>query len=212
MDNTAAILHDERAAKPPLKITESGGIMEDKEIIKLYYDRDEKALREVTRKYKHYCASIAENILGNHEDAEECFNDALMKTWETIPPKNPEYLSAYLAKITRNAALDKFKASHTAKRGGSKIEAVFDEISEFLESGDNVELTAERNAVLAEIDAFLQGLPEQKRRMFVLRYSFCESVGEIAKRFGVTENYVSVNLNRTGKKLAAHLRKRGYDT
>lgn len=210
MDNTAAILPDERAAKPPLKISESGGIMEDKEIIKLYYDRDEKALHEVTRKYKHYCVSIADNILGDHADAEECFNDALMKTWETIPPKDPEYLSAHLAKITRNAALDKYKASRTEKRGGNRVEVVFEEISEFLESGDNVELTAERNAVLEELDKFLKGLPEKKRRMFVLRYSFCESVGEIAKRLGVTENYVSVNLNRIGKKIAEHLRKRGF--
>lgn len=210
MENTITTFPDERAVSRTLKLTESGGIMEDKEIVKLCYARDERGLSEASRKYKHYCVSIAENILGNREDAEECFNDALMRTWETIPPKEPEYLSAYLAKITRNAALDKYKASRTEKRGGKNVEVVFEEISEFLESGDNVELTAERNAILAEIDAFLKGLPEQKRRMFVLRYSFCESVGEIAKRFGVTENYVSVNLNRTGKKLAAHLRKRGF--
>lgn len=209
MENTISTFPNDRVENRPLKITESGGIMEDREIVKLYFDRNEQALSEASRKYKHYCTSIAENILGNHEDAEECFNDALMKTWETIPPKEPEYLSAYLAKITRNAALDKYKASHTAKRGG-KVEVVFEEISEFLEGNDNVELTAERNATLAEIDRFLKGLPEQKRRMFVLRYSFCESVGDIARRFGVTENYVSVNLNRVGKKLAAHLRKRGF--
>lgn len=210
MENTISTFPNDRVENRPLKITESGGIMEDREIVKLYFDRNEQALSAASRKYKHYCTSIAENILGNHEDAEECFNDALMKTWETIPPKDPEYLSAYLAKITRNAALDKYKASHTAKRGGSKVEVVFEEISEFLEGNDNVELTAERNATLAEIDRFLKGLSEQKRRMFVLRYSFCESVGDIARRFGVTENYVSVNLNRTGKKLAAHLRKRGF--
>lgn len=210
MDNTISAFPDDRAPNVALKITGSGGIMEDKDIVKLFFERNEQALSEASRKYKHYCTSIAENILGNHEDAEECFNDALMSTWETIPPRDPEYLSAYLAKITRNAALDKYKASHTEKRGGNRVEVVFEEISEFLESNDNVELTAERNATLAEIDRFLKGLPEQKRRMFVLRYSFCESVTEIAKRFGVTENYVSVNLNRIGKKLAAHLRKRGF--
>lgn len=210
MDNIVGVFTDDRAPNVALKITESGGIMDDKDIVKLFFGRNEQALSEASRKYKHYCTSIAENILGNHEDAEECFNDALMKTWESVPPRDPEYLSAYLAKITRNIALDKYKASRTEKRGGGKVEVVFDEISEYLEGEDNVELTAEKNILLAEIDAFLEKLPEQKRRMFVLRYSFCESVSEIAGRFGVSENYVSVNINRVGKKLAAHLRKRGY--
>lgn len=210
MDNTITAFSDDRVPSIALKITESGGIMEDKDIVKLFLERNEQALSEASRKYKYYCTSIAENILGNHEDAEECFNDALMKTWESVPPRDPEYLSAYLAKITRNIALDKYKASRTEKRGGGKVEVVFEEISEFVEGEDNIELTAEKNILLAEIDAFLQGLPERKRRMFVLRYSFCESVSEIAGRFGVSENYVSVNINRVGKKLAAHLRKRGY--
>ena len=49
--------------------------MEDKQIVQLYLNRDETAIAHTTQKYGKYCNSIARNILGNNEDAEECVND-----------------------------------------------------------------------------------------------------------------------------------------
>ena len=49
--------------------------MDDAKIVQLYFDRNEQAIPATADKYGNYCTSIAENILGNHEDAEECVND-----------------------------------------------------------------------------------------------------------------------------------------
>ena len=45
--------------------------MNDKDIIQLYLNRDQRALSATAKKYGKYCTSIAKNILGNNEDAEE---------------------------------------------------------------------------------------------------------------------------------------------
>lgn len=64
--------------------------MDDIQILQLYFDRDEKAIQETMEKYGNYCTSIARNILGNNEDAEECVSDAYLNTWNSIPPHKTE--------------------------------------------------------------------------------------------------------------------------
>ncbi len=73
--------------------------MDDSRIIELFLERDEQAIREVTEKYGAYIYKIAVNILGNHEDTEECVYESLLKTWNTIPPNRTKKLPVYLASI-----------------------------------------------------------------------------------------------------------------
>ena len=54
--------------------------MDDAKIVQMYFDRDEKAIPATADKYGNYCTSIAKNILGNHQDAEECVNDTYLNT------------------------------------------------------------------------------------------------------------------------------------
>ena len=92
--------------------------MEDGQIVALYWRRDEAALRETQRKYAALCRSVAKNILGGEEDAEECVNDALLQAWNAIPPQRPRRLGAWLARVTRNLALNRWDRDHAQKRGG----------------------------------------------------------------------------------------------
>ena len=72
--------------------------MQDREIVELYLKREEQALEKTAEKYKNYCVSIAERILGNREDAEEIWNDVLSAAWNLIPPNEPEHLIYTLEK------------------------------------------------------------------------------------------------------------------
>ena len=45
--------------------------MEDKQIIDLYFSRDEQAISETELKYHRYLTKIAYNILNNREDSRE---------------------------------------------------------------------------------------------------------------------------------------------
>ena len=83
--------------------------MDDAKIVQLYLDRDEQAIPETANRYGNYCTSIAKNILGNYEDAEECVNDTYLNTWNAIPPHRPKMLSTFLGKIVRNLAFDRYK-------------------------------------------------------------------------------------------------------
>lgn len=184
--------------------------MEDKEIIELFLQRSETAISAASEKYKSYCMKIAGNILGSRQDAEECINDTLMKAWELIPPHKPEMLSTFLGKLTRNFAINMRRRQTTEKRGGGQTAAVFEELSETISENADFEREQERKELIEEINRFLRGLPKQKRNIFICRYWYCDSVTDIAAQFGLTENNVSVTLNRVRKKLRQHLEKAGY--
>lgn len=185
--------------------------MEDSEIVALFWKRDETAINAAARKYGSYCAAIAANILHNPQDVEECLNDAYFGAWNSIPPNRPRSLCAFLGRITRNTALDKYKLLHAEKRGSGETELLLDEIGEMLSDTRSVEQQAEHRELIAAINAFLAKTPEQKRKMFISRYFLCKSVPEIAKYYGISESNVSVTLNRVRKKLKEHLEKRGFE-
>ena len=185
--------------------------MDDTEIIRLYWDRDERAIPATAQKYGHYCSSIARNILGSNEDAEECVNDTYLKAWHAMPPHRPMVLSAFLGKITRNLALNRYRHDSAGKRGGGERVVVLDEIGEMVSDKDNVEQQLDRKELLKAIDEFLDGLPEGKRKIFVCRYWYFESIPDLAHRFGMTENHVSVTLSRLRRRLNKYLSERGFE-
>ena len=168
--------------------------MEDTHIVQMYWDRNETAISESAMKYGTYCTSIAQNILQNPADAEECVNDTWLHAWNAMPPHRPSLLSTFLGKITRNLSF-----------------AGLDELEECVSGKDDIERQWEMKELIAEINQFLQKLPEEKRCMFVLRYWYVDSIGEIADRLGRSENYVSVTLNRICGKLHTHLTERGFE-
>lgn len=99
-------------------------LMEDARIIQLYWDRDEQAIPATADKYGSYCTSIAQNILGSYEEAEECVNDTYLHAWNSMPPNRPSILSTFLGKITRNLSLNRFKHNTADKRGGGELPVV----------------------------------------------------------------------------------------
>lgn len=187
-----------------------GDEVDDNQIVKLFLERQETALEEAMRKYKNYCMKIAVNILSSREDAEECVNDAFLKAWEMIPPREPEMLSSFLGKITRNLAINRFRSEQTAKRGGGEAAKAFEEMAELISDGSSLENEAETKELLREINKFLKHLSARDRDIFICRYWYCDSISELSREFSVTETNISVIINRTRKKLREHLKKRGY--
>ena len=185
--------------------------MEDKEIVNLYWERNQRAINETVSKYGGYCKSIAKNILGNNEDAEECVNDTYLNAWNSIPPHRPNTLSTYLGKITRNLSFDRFRSRNAEKRGGGEIELVLAELGECISGTDSVEQEVEKKELVRTINSFLDTLSQEKCNIFLCRYWYAFPVAEIAKRFGMTEGNVSVTLNRIRGKLRTYLIERGYD-
>lgn len=183
--------------------------MEDREIIAMFFNRSETAIEKASQKYGGLCYTVSNNILNNSEDAKECVNDTMLKAWNTIPPQKPKCLSAYLAKIARNLALDRYRFYHRKKR--DCFTEILEEAEDVFISEDLAEQEACRKELVNAINKFLGKLSDKKRRIFLGRYWFCESVGDLAKKYGSSENVISVTLSRTRKELKDYLKKEGFD-
>jgi len=185
--------------------------MDDATIVQLYLDRDEQAIPATAEKYGNYCVSIANNILGNREDAEECVNDTYLNTWNAIPPHKPERLSTFLGKIVRNLAFNRYKHTTADKRGGGELPAVLDELAGCVSGKEDVGHHYEYKEIVAAINDFLGTLPAEKRNVFVCRYWYTDSISAIAARYDKTDAAVSMTLNRLRLKLRDYLIARGYE-
>jgi len=181
--------------------------MEDKQIVALYWERSETAISETEKKYGRYCRYIAYNILYSDQDAEECVNDTYQKAWETMPPKQPELLSAYLGKITRSLAINRFHHDHAVKRSPG-MEVILDEVAEFISDSNGVDALDEIH-LRDVINSFVASLTREVRIVFVRRYWYMSSIKEIAADYGMTESKVKVMLMRTRQKFKEHLEREG---
>ncbi len=180
-------------------------MMEDKQIISLYWERNQDAITQTAEKYGNYCTAIARNILQNEEDAEECVNEVWLGAWNSIPPNRPEHLPGFLGKLTRYKAIDRLRAQNRKKRGGNAITVVLDEIAELTPSGDGPEQEILNQELVEAINRFLASLPAVERNVFIVRYWYLEDLAGIGKRFGFSYGKVHSMLHRTRNKLRQYL-------
>ena len=183
--------------------------MDDRQIIELYHERSETAISETADKYGKYCFYIAYHILYNEQDSEECVNDTYLRAWGAIPPHYPNNLSAFLGKITRNLALNRYRYYMREKRRMEQTSLVIDELQECVPAFDNTEQAVEEKLLVEVLNRFLYGLPVEKRMMFLRRYWYMSSIREIAEDYEISEGKVKMTLLRIRNKLKQTLEKEG---
>ena len=184
--------------------------MNDKQIVELYWQRNQLAIEITDRKYGPYCTAIAQNILQNEQDTKECINDTWLAAWNSMPPKKPEVLPPFLGRITRNLSFNKARYRRAQKRQNDEFALILDELAGVVSDVETTESAVDEKALIADIDHFLSSLSKTKKAIFVRRYFYCDSIQNLAKAYGFSENHISVTLSRTRKKLAAYLTERGY--
>ena len=180
--------------------------MDDSRIIQLFWDRNEDAIAETSLKYGSYCRSVAHNILGNNEDAEECVSDTWFRAWNVIPPEHPQRLGAFFAKITRNLALDRWRTAHSLKKGSGCADLCLEELRDSIAGeADPVDRLLLRDL----LNRFLRELKPETREIFLLRYWYFCTNAEIARRTGKSLAAVKISLHRTREELRNYLKKEG---
>ena len=183
--------------------------MEDNKIIDLFFQRSETAISELAAKYGRLCHKIAQNILNNVSDAEECVNDTYLGVWNSIPPNHPESLSAYVCRIARNLSIKRYQYNTASKRN-SVYDTSMEELEECIASLKDVESEIESQQLTKTIEQFLDTLNETDRILFMRRYYFSDSYADIAAQTGLTEKNVSVRLTRLRAKMKNYLTERDY--
>ena len=183
--------------------------MDDAEIVKLFFRRDEAAIAAAAERYGPRLHALARNLTGSDADAEECVNDAWLEAWNRIPPHEPgDYLFAFLAKIVRARALNLVKARSAEKRSAEFV-ALSDELSAMLRSAEDTEAAVEARELAEAVSRWLRSVSEEKRRVFVRRYWYAEPVQQIAARCGISPSKVKSLLWRGRNELAKQLEKEG---
>lgn len=185
--------------------------MDDRALIDGLTARDDAALKELQNAYGGYCRAVAYNVLGSREDAEEIVNDAMNAAWNAIPPARPTALRAYLGKLTRNLALKRVRFDGAQKRGGGEAAAVYEELDGCLTSGETAESAADADALRELLRDFVRRLSPAKRRVFLLRYWYFETVPAIARETGYSEAKVTSLLHRLREQLKRTLTEGGFD-
>ena len=184
--------------------------MEDKEIIELYWARDESAIAETSSKYGKLCFHIANNILANHEDSEECVNDTYLGLWNAIPKQRPTRFSVFTSRIARNLALKKFEYLSAAKRNPEAI-CSFEELGDCVSGKEYIENELENKWIEQTIDKFLWAQGEEKRNIFIFRYWYFESISSICRRTGFSQSKVKSILFDLRRKLRSYLESEGIE-
>ena len=184
--------------------------MEDAAIIGLYWARDEEAITASDEKYGGLCRTLSQDILDSQEDAEECVNDTWRRAWDTIPPQRPGSLRAYLAKITRNLSIDRWRARRAEKRGGG-LESLLVELEDALPlpAAPSAEEAAEARETARTIDRWLETLSPADRRAFLRRYWYGQQVDQVAAQAGCSPNSMTKRLGRLRAGLRRALEQEG---
>mgnify|MGYP002709004823 FL=1 len=185
--------------------------MKDEQIVALYWDRNEDAIRETSQKYGAYLSKIAYNILSDLEDSKECVNDTYLKAWNSMPTHKPSVLSSYLGKIIRQLSIDVFRKKHTLKRYASEYALSLSELDDRFSDGDDTEQEVDAILLDEAIDTFLRTLSEDARNTFIGRYYFFDSLKDVAGYCGMPEARAKSMLYRTRQALKAYLEKEGFE-
>jgi len=154
---------------------------------------------------------VAAGILADRRDAEECLTDTWLAAWNAIPPHRPRILSAFLGRITRNLALNRWLAANAEKRGGGQITLALEELGDCVSGSQGPDEALAEQELIGAIRAFLTTLPEKRREVFLRRYWLVQPVHRIALEYGMLPGTVSMWLTRTRRELKEYLTERGFE-
>lgn len=184
-------------------------ILSDDEIVDLYWARKERAIKETERKYSHFLFKIAYNILNDKSDCEECQNDTYVGIWNAIPPTRPAVFQAFIARIMRNIAINRYKEKMRKKTIPSEFTTSFEELYDSLCSTESVEEIVEAEEVGKIISEYVRGLSKNQQYIFVGRFYMADTIENIAKELGITTSSVYKAIYRIKKGLKSYLQGKG---
>lgn len=187
-------------------------VMSDEQIIALYWQRDEQAIKETDTKYRKFLLSVAYNIVRDMCDSEECLNDTYIDAWNSIPPARPALLQAFLATIMRRTAIDCYKTRKRQKRIASELTTSLSEVEDFIADNDDMDFETDTKALGRVIGDFVRSLSDRRMYIFISRYYFARPIREIAKLLGCSESTVNKEIAAIKCALKEKLKKEGYAT
>ena len=190
--------------------TKETATMNDEQIVELYWQRDEQAIKQTDIKYKKFLLSIAHNIVHDTCDSEECLNDTYIGAWNSIPPARPTFLQAFLATIMRRTAIDCYKARKRQKRIASELTVSLSEVEDFIADDNDMYSETDAKELGQVISDFVRSLSDRRMYIFMSRYYIARPIKEIARLLDCSESTVCKEIAIIKRDLKEKLKKEGY--
>lgn len=184
--------------------------LSDEQIIALYNERDERAIKETDAKYRAKLLAVARSVLHDVRDCEECLNDTYVRVWNSIPPACPDSLRAFLISITRRNAFNYYKAAKRKKRIPSDMVSSLSDLDGMLADSDAFYTEQEANRLGELLSGFVDTLSDRRAFVFMSRYYLCRPIAEIARKLGCSESTVHKEIAVIKQMLQQLLESEGY--
>jgi len=184
--------------------------MDDGQIVQLYWDRNEQAIKETDHKHGKYLLSIAFRMLRSTPTSDECLNDTYLGAWNSMPPSKPNVLQAFLTTIMRRTAIKRYHSERKKREIPSELTESLSELEDFVAGDGDVEAAFDAKHLGVVISDFVRALPNRRRYIFMSRYYLADSVDAIAKDLGVSRSTVNKDLAAIRNALKETLEKEGY--
>ncbi len=183
----------------------------DEQIIELYMQRSENAIRETEAKYGKMLFRVAYNILHNSSDCEECKNDTYLGVWNAIPPARPAVFPAFITQIMRNIAANRYKEKNSLKRPPAELALSVDELADVLHGGDTTEAAYTARELGRLISDYLRTLSARQRYIFIGRFYMAETLEHLAGGLGVGVATVCRDIEKIKRGLKCYLEENGVN-
>ncbi len=182
----------------------------EREIIELYWQRDERAIMETDRAFRTQLLSLARNLLQDVLDAEEALNDTYVRVWNSIPPARPDNLKAFVLSVMRKTAINRYRANKRQKRIPGEMISSLSELDDMLSDGDSFHSEQEARALGEILTHFTSTLSDRRAFIFMSRYYLCRPIDDIAQRLGCSRSTVNKEIAAIKQELRQLLESEGY--
>lgn len=183
--------------------------MNDKEIVDLYWARDEQAIHHTREQYGAYVSVIARNVLAMEEDVQEVVNDVYLRAWMSMPDQRPERLAPFLGRIARGLAIDRYRYNHSKKRTADEGICSFEELEECVSGRNSLEEKIDMDHLTSCLNQFLEDQPKEYASLFLCRYYYMDSLEAMSDYTGYSVSKIKSILHRMRKKLKNYLTQQG---
>lgn len=179
----------------------------DREIILLLQQNDEKGYEMMIHKYSAYVGAIVYNISAPYlskSDMEELAGDVFFKIWKTRTSLQGDHLKGLLSVTSRNTCLNALKTT--------RLPTIPIELDGFQPAdSDPLHSIYERKEQMEIINHSVNTFGEPDREIFIRFYYFGEKMNQISEELSINLSTVKTKLRRCKEKLRTALHEGGYE-
>ena len=172
----------------------------DAELVSNFINGSERAFNEIVRKYQQKTYNSIRKFIHNHDDADDVLQKVYIKIYKGL--KNFKGESSLFTWIYRIAVNESFtfikikKVRHFFSIDDVDVETKDDNPIEIMEKDEMREL----------VKKGIEKLPEQQKKVFIMRYYEEMSFKEISKVLKTTEGGLKANYFHAVRKIGEYLK------